>query len=147
MVNPADDVKDQLNTKNVATSGTNLFVGPVRPVSQYVPANCIFVLAYGGAPGERFLSGGAKTENRYPSVQVTVRWNDFSTGYAKARAVYDALDAETISGYWNVKGLHSEPLFIGQDENGNYRWTVNFEMSYLYSDGGEEENGSGEGEG
>jgi len=137
MTNPADDVKNQLNTKNVATSGTNLFVGPVRPVSQYVPANCLFVLAYGGAPGERFLSGGAKTENRYPAVQVTVRWNDFPTGYAKARAVYDALDAETISGYWNVKGLQSEPLYIGQDENGNYRWTVNFELSYLYKEEGE----------
>lgn len=126
---PAQDVINFLKTQDVATEGTDMFAGPFRPVSAHIPANCLFVLATGGRSAERFLSGGAKIENRYPTVQVTVRWMTYTDGYKKAREVYDELNFASIGSYWNVKGQQSEPLFVGQGEDGNYRWSLNFELS------------------
>ncbi len=129
--NPAQDVFDYLEAQEVAgeESDADIFIGPLRPVSSYVPVNSLFVLATGGPPAERFLSGGAKIENRYPTVQVSVRWRTYAAGYEKARKVYDTLNFATISGYWNVTAQQSEPLFVGQDVKGNYRWSLNFALA------------------
>jgi len=118
------DVTAYLNTEGVGTLGTNLFQGPVRPNSQYVPANALFVLGGGGPPAQRYLSGGAQIENRYPSVQITVRNIDYNTGKTKAEEVHNALQAAKISGYWDCKVEQSAPLYLGTVDD-NYRWTVN----------------------
>jgi len=71
--------------------GTNIFVGPPRPASQYVPKNSIFVLGTGGYPPQRVLQ--TSTELKRPSVQVRVRWSSYEAGLAKAEAVYDTLES------------------------------------------------------
>lgn len=68
----------------------------------------------------------------FPSVQVRVRAKGYTTAYAKALAIRDALQsrpAETVggtrySGVW----LNGDILAIGQDENERTLLTINFNL-------------------
>ena len=123
------DITTYLQAQGVGTLGTNVFQGPIRPVSNHIPANSIFVRGSGGASAQRYLSGGARIENRHPNVQVTIRNTDHILGLAKAEEVHDALQAARISGYWDCKVEQSAPLSLGEDENNNNLWTVNCTLS------------------
>ena len=123
-----DDVAAYLNTEEIGVLGNNLFTGPVRPVTQYVPANSLFVLGGGGSGAQRYLSGGAKVENRHPSVQVSIRHLDYDDGKAKALEVHNALQAAKITGYWDCKVDQSAPFYLGF-QNDAYRWSVNCTLS------------------
>ena len=127
------DVATYLNAEGVGVWGTDMFTGPVRPATQYVPANALFVLSGGGPAAGRYLSGGAKVENRYPGVQVTIRNVDYDAGLAKALEVHNALQAAKITGYWDVKVSASEPLFSGYNDD-TYRWSVNCILSKRMED-------------
>jgi len=127
-MNPALDIANYLENQGIGTVGANIFVSPVRPVSQYVPVNSIFVLETGGYPPQRVHSN--RSELRYPSIQIIVRWNDFANGYTKAQAIYDVLRAPHIPGYWDVLPDQSGSIYLGQDENSNYLWSLNFTAKY-----------------
>jgi len=127
-MNPALDIANYLESQGIGTVGTNIFVGPVRPASQYVPINSIFVLGTGGYPPQRVLQ--TSTELKRPSVQVRVRWSSYEDGQAKAEAVYDTLESAGISGYLDVVADQSSPIPLGLDENNNYEWSLNFTLTY-----------------
>jgi len=126
-MNPALDVANYLENQGIGTVGTNVFVGAIKPVSQFVPVNSIFVLSTGGYPPQRVFQ--TTTELRRPSVQVRIRWNGYEAGLAKAEAVYNALESASIPGYLDVVADQSSPIFLGFDENNNYEWSLNFTLT------------------
>ena len=107
------------------TGGTNnIFMGRL-------PAEPSFAIAVNPSGG---YNASIKHDYDLPTIQILVRGTvDPRTGYEKAMAIYDALHgfgsgAFVAGGYWVVKceGIQSEPIYIGQDENGRHMYTLNF---------------------
>ena len=85
-------------------------------------------------------SGGynASIKHAYdsPTLQILVRGTiDPRVGYEKALEIYDALhgfgsDRFIEGGHWVVKceGIQSEPVYLGQDDNGRHMYTLNFAL-------------------
>ena len=130
MPNPSLDVANYLSSAGIGlTLGANLFEGPIRPVSNSVPAQSVFVSApTGGFAPERTL--GRTTELRRPVVQVRVRSPAWEDGQSLAQAVFETLENADIPGYLDVVMAQSQPMFIGEDENGNYHWSMDVELLY-----------------
>ena len=107
------------------TLGTNLFAGPVRPVSTVIPHRAIFVLTYGGpAPLDKF--SGVSIQRH--SVQVMIRGNAdaFSVAQADAKACRDALHLGTVTGYMRCAAL--QPVYLGLDDNEHPLFSLNLEL-------------------
>jgi len=85
-------------------------------------------------------SGGynASIKHAYdsPTLQILVRGTvDPRVGYEKALQIYDALhgfggDRFIAGGHWVIKceGIQSEPVYLGQDDNGRHMYTLNFAL-------------------
>lgn len=132
---PDADFAYHLDSNSTAvTLSTNLFVGPVReesPGGTPLPRECVWVQSYGGGPADRVL--GVGTELRYPRVQVRVRSSGYASGMALARSIINTMQSATPStgnAYKDVVALQSEPVYLEQDKNMNYHWSVNFRMMY-----------------
>ena len=107
------------------TLGTNLFAGPVRPVSTVIPHRAIFVLTYGGpAPLDKF--SGVSIQRH--SVQVMLRGNAdaFSVAQADAKACRDALHLATIAGYMRCAAI--QPSYLGLDDTEHPLFSLNLEL-------------------
>jgi hypothetical protein len=126
IVNALDGLSD---TGWKLTRGTNLFEGPSRAPDAQIPHACVFVLATGGA-GPQAYADGTTTKLRYSSVQITIRSapRTFATWQTAARAIRDDLHNVSISGYLDVRAQQSEPVYLGEDEDGHHEWTVNLEL-------------------
>jgi len=129
---PPEDIATYLSTQGVATLGSDLFIGPLRPPStaQGIETTACFVQGTGGGPASRIF--GTATEIRWPTVQVRVRSTGFSTGYSLCQSVYDTLQSASIGSpaYMDVRAEQSGPIWIEQDENGHYHWALNFRCMY-----------------
>lgn len=110
-----------------ATGGdNNVFMGRL-PAE---PSSAIAINPSGGY--------GASIKHDYdlPTLQILVRGTvDPRVGYEKALQIYDALhgfgsDRFIEGGHWVVKceGIQSEPVYLGQDENGRHMYTLNFAL-------------------
>jgi len=132
MGTPDADVAGYLDTNLAAlTLGTNLFQGKERAQRDgVIPHEAVFVLAAGGPRPEAYLLGGAGPELRYPGVQLITRSNprEFATGQTLARSVRDAVHHAPISGYTDAAVAETEPLYLGEDEDGRHRWSSNLEL-------------------
>ncbi len=109
------------------TTGTNLFVGPVRGYDKgRVPHKAVFITAEGGAPSRQF----ALAVEYRPNVDIRVRGDKpsvpsaFSDGQTLARAVFDAVHFNPPSGYCDAQVVNSHPIYIGQDEDGHHEWVI-----------------------
>ncbi|MFA7019607.1 MAG: minor capsid protein [Sphaerochaetaceae bacterium] len=81
---------------------------------------------------------GASIKHDYdsPTIQILVRGTgDPRVGYDKALQIYDALHgfgggSFVEGGYWIVKceGIQSEPVYLGEDDNGRHMYTLNFAL-------------------
>lgn len=116
------------------TAGTNLFRGKMRAVSTYIPSQAVFVLNTAGAPPQTLLkqASGQSARHFFPTVQIVVRSNprDFSGGQTLARAIRDIIHNATISGYIYVKVRESEPIFLDEQENEVFIWSLNVDLVY-----------------
>lgn len=113
------------------TLGTNLFIGPERAVEgSTIPAQAVFCLGSGGPQPRPYLGASVVGGQRLSRVQVVVRStsDDFDGGEALARACLTRLERAELSGYYNCRVLESEPNYIGQNEHGLHRWTLNVEL-------------------
>ena len=107
------------------TLGTNLFQGPMRPVSGVIPHRAIFVLNLGGpAPLDKFNG----TPIRRNNVQVMLRGNvdAFSATQADAEACRDAPHLATVSGYLRCAAI--EPVYLGLDDNEHPLFSLNLSL-------------------
>ena len=109
------------------TGGTNnIFMGKL-------PAEPSFAIAVNPSGG---YNASIKHDYDLPMIQILVRGTvDPRTGYEKALAIYDALHgfgsgAFIAGGHWVVKceGIQSEPVYLGQDDNGRHMYTLNFAL-------------------
>ena len=128
---PDADVRDHLDTNVAAlTTGTNLFNSKLRAVGDGIPVEAVFCMASGGPPPEAYLQGGVGDEARFSAVSCFIRSEnrDFSGGQDLARTVRDALHHQDISGYHDVRASETEPIYVGEDDDGNHNWTANFEL-------------------
>lgn len=128
--NPGVDIANYLDANSTAvTLGTNLWYGPVRANSTNgaVPVEAVFVMGVGGREPDRVL--GTATEIRFPTVQVRVRSSGFAAGAALAQTVNSVLQSaspSTGNAYLDVMALQSEPVFVEQDKNMHYHWSLNY---------------------
>lgn len=126
---PATAVATVLQTAGYGTLGTDVFLGPVRPRSAQVLLRSVFVVATPGGPGAEGVYG-APFKVRAAAVQVRVRHDQYAAGVLKAQQMYDSLATTVPSGYLILRMGQSGPLWIGQNENGDYEWSINVEAIY-----------------
>lgn len=132
---PAYDIAQWLDASGILTLGTDLFVGPQRStegvgaaVDTGVPAVATFVVGSGGFPPvvtHENLEALLKE-----TVQVTIRDTSFQAGDARARVLYEYLRHANIPHYEEIQHNSSAPLYIGEDENEHYTWTINITAWY-----------------
>lgn len=128
---PDGDIVDHLDT-NVAwlTKATNLFASKEMPVDDVVPDAAVFVLPSGGPAPLAYCEGGGTAERRFSGVQVITRspTDDYYTGKTRARGIRNTLHHASISGYDDVRVNESEPLYLGENEARQHRWSTNVEL-------------------
>jgi hypothetical protein len=111
------------------TTGTNLFLGPLRPVSTAgMPRQALFVLTRPSMPPTRVMSEA--TEIRGTAVELILRWSNYSGGRAKALAIMDFLLGQTPSGFLDTYTIQSEPLPQGPDNDNNHQFHIVYIMKY-----------------
>lgn len=110
--------------------GANIFIGPVQPPNQYIPAKSCWILETGGLAPE-YVMGNAYTVQR-STVQVRVRGdaNDYIGGRDFAQSIYDALNGIVPTGYFSVFCQQSEPVWIGFDSDNRPEWSINLIVTY-----------------
>lgn len=112
--------------------GCNLFHGPVRGVSDFIPARSVFCLVTGGPEpsdchdDDKYIS--------FPQVQVRVRSDrqDYDNGVELARAITEILhnSAPTeITNFIDARTVDSEPNYLGEDEDGHPEWSINVQLT------------------
>lgn len=121
---PSEDIKDMIEDSSSGLShvfGTDLFIASMPDT----PDNCVCIYDTGGSPMGPF-------SYEAPNVQINVRNNAYQAGYDIARDLKYYLhhkENET----WNstryiLIDLRSDILFLGQDENNRYEWSMNFRI-------------------
>lgn len=142
MPTPDLDLATHLQSQSVGTVGTDIFRGPVRSPSEYMPHRGIFCFTQGGPPPIP-LFGAAKTDVREARVSVYIRGNigTYTATSTFAGMVYDAIQRAQITGYASVLSDYSEPLYIGLDPNEHPVFNLDVMMIYS-SDGSSGSSGS-----
>lgn len=115
------------------TVGSTIFSGPEQiGVDTGIPAAAVFCATYGGTPPIPFL--GTATDVRSIAVQATIRGETGDHDGARARAwtAWQALQRITApaAGYIDVMCQQSAPVYIGLNEVGQPRFTVNVYLRY-----------------
>jgi len=127
---PANDIATELDGAGISlTLGTNLFTGPFREVSASIPKDCVFVKGLPGGLPERTM--GQVDEIRSPLVSVQVRNTSFNGGDTKVRDIQETLTGVVIAGYLDIATQQSEPLYIGQDNEGLHMWSMIYSLKYI----------------
>ena len=130
MTVPANDIATELDGAGISlTLGINLFTGPFRDASARVTRNSVFVKGLPGGIPERTM--GQSDEIRSPLVSVQVRNTSFNGGDTKVRDIQETLTAVVISGYLDIATQQSEPLYIGQDNEGLHMWSMIYSLKYI----------------
>lgn len=135
MTTPAEDIATFLDTQGVGTIGTDIFCS-FMPDTSDAPDECIAVLDTGAT----FVS--PKWQRDEVTVQVLVRGpeRDYSTGYATAKSVQDALlgvQPQTINSKSYVLfvmngGINS----LGYDDQMRPAFSLNFRVIFENVSGG-----------
>jgi len=128
-LNPAVSLANEIHNAGAAELGANLYVGLVRPVSQTVPAEAVFVRGTDGIPADRFFCT-TDSEVRHPTVQIRIRSPNYLDGYELAKEVYEICQSSQPQGVLDVASRQSEPIYLEQDENKNHQWSINFDLMY-----------------
>lgn len=125
-----------LETLPELTSGTNLFEGPIRPVSDagVAPATAVFVLASGGPAPIAYQDGSDSSASyREARLQVWVRsipksptGGGYLVGKSLARKCYKILEKPNPSGTIGIRADQAAPIYIGQESDGSDIWSLNF---------------------
>jgi hypothetical protein len=121
-------IAQYLEDQDVGTyneAGANIIIGPMKPPSQYVPVESIWIISTGGAAPDHVF-GGMYTIQK-PTVQILVRGspNDYKGSKGLAQSVYDALNGAEPEGVWPILPMQSEPVWVGPDESNRPIWSIN----------------------
>jgi hypothetical protein len=112
------------------TLGTNCFFGPVTPD----PAKGCWIFPTGGPGPIRYLGETEATKRYTCQIRVRADKQDFDGGLLLARAVSDALIAAvfdaSFSAYLDIIPIQSQPMYLGQDDQGLPEWSQNVEVHF-----------------
>lgn len=118
--------------------GDDLFLGPVRPVGNGVPARAIFVLVSAGTEPMQFHGPSARQRIDRPQVQIRVRGDisGFEQGQTDAEearaALHDAAPptstTDPLAGFIDCRVVESRATYLGRDDNGHHEWSFNVEL-------------------
>lgn len=123
-----DDIGTFLQTQNVGTLGTSLFIGLLPDT----PDTCVAVFEYGGEEGIYTMGATKSVRMERPKLQVLVRAAAYSTARTKVQDAYAALDTiaeQDLSGkrYHRVAAM-APPIYLGRDESNRPRFSCNFRV-------------------
>lgn len=125
------DVVTMLQANNALT-GISVFQGPVREIGALVPPTAVFVLQTGGIAPTPYL--GTQTDVRESGLQVRIRSdvaNGYNTGVELAQTVLSTIQRKTPSGRVTAFVNESEPTYLGQDDYGNFEWSLNARVVWV----------------
>jgi len=130
MADVAEIVRDQINSDGHGTNGTDLFTGSERPSDDDIPVNSVFVAPGASTIGAEAVSGdmGAVL---YGPVQVLIRNHVYATGFSKAKDIIKSLATATLSNTIGHNIDEGYPLYLGEDAQRVYRWTINLTIIQL----------------
>ena len=123
----SEDVKDMLEDKSELglVFSENLFIGR-EPTT---PDDCVTLFDTPGSNPQLTLDNAAY---EYPSMQIRVRSNDYSTGYALAEDIKTSLHGqaqETWNGtLYSVIQVSNGPFLLGWDDNDRCLFIINLTM-------------------
>jgi len=134
MASPDEDIAAKIDTELATlTIGTNLFTGPSRPVSAYVPQRCVFVYCLPGGNIMNYCQGGSRSPQLYNStVRVVVRSNasNYDDGRDLARSIRNAIHDNPPSGYIMARIRNSEPDYYGVEDTGSHLFGYDIDVMY-----------------
>ena len=133
MATPDADLVTKLDTELATlTAGTNLFNGPLRPISTYVPTKCVFVYCLPGGSILNYCDGSRTPQLYNATVRIVVRGNDqdYADGRTLARSIRDAIHDNGPSTYIACRCLNAEPEYYGSDDDGGHLFGLDVEMLY-----------------
>jgi Bacteriophage minor capsid protein len=128
-------------TGSSGTTGASIFIGPPRiqeggtagqVPSGGIPGCAIFVCPYGG-PLTPYLGGHAAGSDYHARLQITVRGptKSWLVGYQIAQSVRDLLHKNVpTTSYYSGLVQQAEPVYMGDDVNGNSMFVVNLILAY-----------------
>jgi len=123
----AEDIKDMLVADDSLsfTFGTNLFIGR-EPATPNEVTTIFHTMGY----TPQMTYGSEYYE--YPSAQIRVRANDYTTGYATIEGIKSSLHGragETWNGaYYAVVYCANGPALLDYDDNGRPRFIININL-------------------
>lgn len=131
--NPASAIATVIDTAiGTLTINTNLFTTEQREPGFEIPQLAVFCLQNGGDTPESYCNGSDPTGVRLykPAVLIRVRCapHAFATGQALARSIRAAIHELPPSGYIACIVRESEPVFIGEEDNGSFTWQLNADL-------------------
>ena len=124
----AEDVKDMLVDDDDLdfTFGTNLFMGK-EPLK---PNECTTIFEVMGYAPQLTYNSAEKYE--YPSVQIRVRANNYTEGFALIESIKESLHGragETWGGtYYSLIHCMNGPAMLDFDKNGRVRFIINLNL-------------------
>lgn len=125
---PDADVAAKLASAAIYTVvGTDVFTGPEDDVNAALPDVCGFVTSYASAaPVDMFgVSTKPRIEKAYVQVCCRGAVGDPTTPKTTARAAAAALHRAAPTGYLSSRAIQTEPIYLGPDGKGRYRYTIN----------------------
>lgn len=115
------DIAEYLQAKGIGFPGTDVFLGTMPDT----PESVIVLYPTGGYPQVLPL------EDIQVTVQIMVRDLDYTTGYKRIQAVFNALDGgenryiRVLSGRQMVCRAMQSPFFLEQDAKGRFVFAFN----------------------
>lgn len=122
-------IADYLQSQNLGTKGTNLFIG-------VLPETNSMVTVLNEFNGDIIETNKVGIALYQPSLQVRVRGmaEDYATPKNRIAAIQTALAALPDASYTGVRILRVRPqgtiLALGQDNNMRYEFSANFQVTY-----------------
>lgn len=122
-------IADYLQTQNLGTKGTNLFIG-------VLPETNSMVTVLNEFNGDIIETNKVGIALYQPSLQVRTRGmpEDYATPKTRIAAIQTALAALPDASYSGVRILRIRPqgtiLALGQDNNMRYEFSANFQVTY-----------------
>lgn len=120
------DIKDYLVANTALVFATDLFVG--KAVS--APDDIVTIFDTPGFPPQLTMQQGEIYN--YPSIQIQIRNNGYSTGWTLSYSIFELLHGRgqtTINGtlYSLIQAL-GEPVFLHWDKNDRAVFIINFNI-------------------
>jgi len=122
-------IADYLQTQNLGTKGTNLFIG-------VLPETNSMVTVLNEFNGDIIETNKVGIALYQPSLQVRTRGmpEDYATPKTRIAAIQTALAALPDATYTGIRILRVRPqgtiLALGQDNNMRYEFSANFQVTY-----------------